>query len=202
MFLVFRNGEEAPADLAKTGELVIEDQEYRAKLGADSLTATFKVDSSKSPKEIDLTPTTGENKGKTVKGIYKIAGDYLTICRGLTEKEARPTEFAAPVNSGLLLVTWKRSKTFVRQSQGHGDKDKAIAEELKRFEATWRFVEIEVGGKKVPAKAFEKDTLVLKGKTLRLVRRGQTGPRRIQDRPARETQDHRHHLHRRAWQGA
>ena len=92
----------SPADLAKSGELVIEDQEYRAKLGANSLTATIKVDSSKTPKEIDLTFTTGENKGKTVKGIYKIAGDDLTICRGLTEKEARPTEFAAPVDSGLL----------------------------------------------------------------------------------------------------
>jgi uncharacterized protein (TIGR03067 family) len=57
-----------------------------------------------------------------------------------------------------LLVTWKRSKTFV------SEKTKAINEELKRFKATWRFVEIEVGGQKVPPKAFERDTLVLKGK--------------------------------------
>ena len=55
-------------------------------------------------------------------------------------------------------MTWKRSKTVVSA------KSKAIDDELKRFEATWRFVEIEVGGQKVPAKAFEKDTLVLKGK--------------------------------------
>jgi uncharacterized protein (TIGR03067 family) len=166
MFLVFRNGEEAPPDLAKTGELIIEDQEYRAKMGVNSLTATFTVDSSKEPKEIDFTPTAGENKGKTVKGIYKIAGDYLTICRGLTEKEARPTDFAAPVNSGLLLVTWKRSKTFVStKAKAMENKDRVIADELKRFEATWRFVEIEVGGQKVPEKAFAKDTLILKGKT-------------------------------------
>ena len=68
----------------------IEDQEYHAKLGANSVTATIKVDSSKTPKEIDLTFTAGEHKGKTVKGIYKIAGDDLTICRGLTEKELAP----------------------------------------------------------------------------------------------------------------
>lgn len=166
MFLVFRNGEEAPADLRKTGELIIEDQEYRARLGANSLSATFKVDASKSPKEIDFSVTTGENKGKTVKGIYKISGEYLTICRGLTENEPRPTDFAAPVGSGRLLVTWKRSKTIVTaRAKAMEARDKAISEELKRFEATWRFVEIEVGGQKVPAKAFEKDTLILKGKT-------------------------------------
>jgi hypothetical protein len=32
MVLVFRNGQVAPADLAKSGELVIEEHEYRAKL--------------------------------------------------------------------------------------------------------------------------------------------------------------------------
>lgn len=158
MVLVFRNGEEAPVELAKSGELVIEDQEYRGKLGANSVTATIQVDSSKTPKEIDLTVTAGENKGKTFKGIYKITDDNLTICRGLTEKDARPTEFAAPVDSGLVLVTWKRSRAVV------SPKTQAISQELKRFEATWQFVEIEVGGKKVPPKAFEKDTLVLKGK--------------------------------------
>ena len=87
-----------------------------------------------------------------------MAGDDLTICRGLTEMEARPTEFAAPVDSGLLLVTWKRSKTFVQ-----APRSKAIEEELKRFKATWRFVDIEADGQKIPEKAFEKDTLVLKG---------------------------------------
>jgi uncharacterized protein (TIGR03067 family) len=158
MVLGFINGEELPADQVKTGELTIEDDQYQAKLGAAVSTSRIKVDSSKAPKEIDLTYTDGAQKGKTVKGIFKVSGDDLTICRGLTEMEARPTEFAAPVNSGLLLVTWKRSKTFV------SEKTKAINEELKRFKATWRFVEIEVGGRKVPPKAFERDALVLKGK--------------------------------------
>jgi uncharacterized protein (TIGR03067 family) len=156
MVLVFRNGQEAPPDLAKSGELIIEDREYRAKLGSDSMMATIKVDSSKTPKQIDLTLSTGENKGQTVKGIYKISGDDLTICRGLTARESRPSEFAAPVDSGLLLVTWKRSKTFV------STRAKAIADDLKQFQARWRFVEVEVGGEKVPPKLLEKDTLVLK----------------------------------------
>ena len=157
MVLGFKNGEELPADQVKTAELTIDDDQCRARLGAAAMAATIKVDSSTAPKEIDFTFTGGDQKGTTVKGIYKVAGDDLTICRGLTEREARPTEFAAPVDSGLLLVIWKRSKTVV------SEKGKAIEEELKRFKATWRFIDIEAEGEKVPAKAFEKDTLVLKG---------------------------------------
>jgi uncharacterized protein (TIGR03067 family) len=157
MVLVFRNGEEAPPEEAKSGELIIEDADYRAHMGTLSLDATIKVDAAKSPKEIDLTVTTGERKGQTLKGIYKISGDDLTICRGITAKDDRPTDFAAPRNSGRLLVTWKRSKVIVSA------KSKAIQEELKRFAATWRFVGIEADGLKIPEKAFEKDTLILKG---------------------------------------
>ena len=138
--------------------LIVEDDQYRTKLGARAVTSTIKVDASKAPKEIDFTFTSGDQKGKTVKGIYKVAGDDLTICRGLTEMEARPADFAAPVDSGLLLVVWKRSKAIV------SEKAKAIDEELKRFEATWRFVSEEFEGEKIPERVFQKDTLVLKGK--------------------------------------
>jgi uncharacterized protein (TIGR03067 family) len=158
MVLVFINGEELPAEQVRSGQLVIDDNQYRAQLGANTSTSTIKVDSSKTPKQIDFTFTDGDQKGKTVKGIYKLGSDGLTICRGLTEMETRPTEFAAPVDSGLLLVVWKRSKTAVN------DKAKAIDEELKRFTATWRFVSIEAEGNQIPDEVFRKDTLVLKGK--------------------------------------
>ena len=157
MVLGFKNGEELPADQVKTAELTIDDDQCRFRLGAASMAATIKVDSSKVPKEIDFTFAEGDQKGKTVKGIYKLAGADLTICRGLTERDRRPTEFAAPTDSGLLLMIWKRSKTVVSK------KAKAIEDELKRFKATWRFVDIEAEGQRIPEKAFEKDTLVLKG---------------------------------------
>ena len=194
MVLGFKNGEELPADQVKTGELTIDDDQCRATLGAAAMAATIKVDSSRAPKEIDFTFADGDQKGKTVKGIYKVAGDGLTICRGLTEREPRPSEFAAPINSGLLLMIWKRSKTVV------SEKGKAIEEELKRFKATWRFVEIEAEGQKVPEKAFEKDTLVLKGNQFTSYVAGKVVHGALQDQPARKTQDHRHHLHRRTWQ--
>lgn len=168
MVLCFVNGEEIPADQVKTGELSVADNEYRPKLGTAATSSTIKVDSSKTPKEIDFTYTSGPQKGKTVKGIYKIVGDDLTVCRALTERDDRPIDFAAPADSGRLLVVWKRSQT------AGGERIKAIEQELKKFDATWRFVSIEVEGTKVPEKAFENDTLTLKGKTFKSFVAGHT----------------------------
>ena len=86
MVLCFVNGEEISADQVKTGELVVEDNEYRPKLGASIAATTIKVDSSKTPQTIDFTYTAGPQKGQTVKGIYKIDRDDLTVCRGLTSR--------------------------------------------------------------------------------------------------------------------
>ena len=136
MVLLFVNGEETPVEQAKSGELVIEDDVYRSKLGATAETSTFKVDATKNPKEIDFTYTSGFLKGKTVKGIYKIDGDDLTICRGLSPETDRPDEFAAPADSGLLLVIWKRSKTVgAAQNEGHPGRAQAIRGDLEiRFD--------------------------------------------------------------------
>ena len=111
MVLLFVSGEETPLEQAKSGELIVEDDVYRSKLGANVETSTIKIDAAKKPKEIDFTYTSGFSKGKMIKGIYKIDGDDLTICRGLSPETNRPDEFAAPTDSNLLLVTWKRSKT-------------------------------------------------------------------------------------------
>lgn len=168
MVLLFVNGEEVPADHVKSGELVVMDDEYRSKLAADVETSTIKVDGTKSPKTIDFTYTRGFLKGKTVKGIYKINGDDMTICRALGPETNRPAEFAAQTDSGLLLVVWKRSKTV------GAEKLKAVQDELKRFEATWRFVTIEIEGTTVPPELFEEDRLLLKGKQFTSTVRGTT----------------------------
>lgn len=81
MVLLFNNGEETPAEEAKGGELFVEDDVYRSKLGATVESSRIKLDPTKSPKAIDFTYMTGFSKGKTFKGIYKIEGDDLTICR-------------------------------------------------------------------------------------------------------------------------
>jgi len=57
-------------------------------------TATFKLDSAKSPKEIDIVIDLGSNKGQiTSKGIYSLDDDVLLICIGQTGN--RPKRFEA-----------------------------------------------------------------------------------------------------------
>jgi uncharacterized protein (TIGR03067 family) len=168
MALFFLDGEEVPADQVKTGELLIDDDEYRPLLGANVETATISVNSGTQPKEIDFTYKTGFQKGQTIKGIYKLDGDTLTICRGQSAATGRPTEFAAPTGSRLLLVVWKRASTAA------GEKWKVTQAELKRFEAKWRFVSIEIEGRPVPEEVFQEDSLELKGKKYTLTIHGKT----------------------------
>ena len=70
---------------------------------------TFKLDASKKPKQIDITPTDGDEKDKVIHGIYSLEKDELKICIARGDKE-RPTEFESKEGSGHMLVTLKRAK--------------------------------------------------------------------------------------------
>jgi uncharacterized protein (TIGR03067 family) len=185
MFLCFTSGEKLSPHLVKSGELVVEDNEYRPKLGASVASTTINVDSSKTPHSIDFTYTEGPQKGQTLKGIYKIEGNNLTICQGLIEQADRPTEFAAPVRTNRSLVVWKRAKTPA------SGKVKAIEQDRKQFEGNWRFVSIEVEGSPIPAKLFEEGLLTLKGKRFECAVVGNTthGVFKIDPTPSPKTID-------------
>jgi uncharacterized protein (TIGR03067 family) len=160
MAVGFIDGTPFAADDAKLRELVIERNEYRSTYLGEVTSATIKIDASQIPKEIDFSFTEGEFKGQAIKGIYKLAGGDLTICRGRSGKDFRPVEFAAPAGSGLSLVTWKRSKTPATAATATKE---LIDSELKRLSGTWRFLEEEAEGVKIPEDVFAKDSLVLDG---------------------------------------
>jgi uncharacterized protein (TIGR02246 family) len=80
------------------------------KLGDKKLASgTSKLDSSKTPKHIDLTHVSGPLKGQTVLGIYKLVGDEYAACIAAVGKE-RPSEFSSKEGSGYRLVVSKREK--------------------------------------------------------------------------------------------
>jgi uncharacterized protein (TIGR03067 family) len=73
----------------------------------------YRTDPTKSPQEIDLTQVDGPFVGKTLKGIYKIDKDVLSICyvrpsvEG-AETKARPTEFDTKKRDDVVLLTFER----------------------------------------------------------------------------------------------
>jgi uncharacterized protein (TIGR03067 family) len=69
--------------------------------------ATVKLDSSKTPKQIDVTLIEGARKGTITQGIYKFEKDRLVICsRGQkTADKGRPKEFKTEVGDDLSMIT-------------------------------------------------------------------------------------------------
>jgi uncharacterized protein (TIGR03067 family) len=67
----------------------------------------YRLDPTKSPKQIDQRFTGGAIGPWIAKGIYKLEGDTLTICYG-GRNVARPTEFAAKPEDGRTMRVHKR----------------------------------------------------------------------------------------------
>jgi uncharacterized protein (TIGR03067 family) len=75
--------------------------EFTCKIGEKEHSGKFKLDSSKSPREISLTL-----EDHKLLGIYELKGDDLKICAG----EERPKEFATKEGSKCMLLIFKRKK--------------------------------------------------------------------------------------------
>jgi uncharacterized protein (TIGR03067 family) len=103
------DGKEAePEELANRFMVVKGDKATFLYKDKERAAAVVKLDASKSPKQIDSTYLDGPAKGVTLKGIYKVEGDKLTICYGGFGKE-RPGEFASTAGSGAILTVLKRA---------------------------------------------------------------------------------------------
>jgi RNA polymerase sigma factor (sigma-70 family) len=80
--------------------------------GEKDAPATYRLDPSKKPKELDVTPEEGPNneKGKVMPAIYSLEGDVLKICAHGPEDGPRPTELATKEGGKTILLTLKREK--------------------------------------------------------------------------------------------
>jgi len=102
------------ADLGKLGakaedlKVVIKGDKITMHMGDKEDSATIKVDSTKDPKQIDITAKKGD-KTETEYGIYKLDGDVLTICTiENAEAKDRPKEFKS--GGKIEILTLKKQK--------------------------------------------------------------------------------------------
>ena len=94
----------------KDGKLEIEGDDYTVTLAdQETLKGTQKLDPTKEPKTIEITDTSGPNKGKTCLGIYELEGDKFRVVFAAAGKP-RPTKFATVADSGQWMHVWKSAK--------------------------------------------------------------------------------------------
>jgi uncharacterized protein (TIGR03067 family) len=107
------NGQKSSPDQVRELQVVIEgDEIYAVKpQGADPRNK-FKLDTSKTPRAIDVIPLEGARKGEVVPGIYSLQDGRLRLCINLfgSNPPQRPTEFKTQDGDGVVFATLERAK--------------------------------------------------------------------------------------------
>jgi uncharacterized protein (TIGR03067 family) len=103
---VVKSGKPAPddkdggLDFTADGKAVLRDH-------GKNIEGTYNSDPKKDPAELDIT-LEGGGMRVTLKGIFKVEKDKLTVC--LTFEGERPKTFESPDGAPTVLVTLKRTK--------------------------------------------------------------------------------------------
>jgi uncharacterized protein (TIGR03067 family) len=101
--------EKAP-DKGPVTKLVYDGTKWMVKVGNETVASgIFKIDATKTPKEIDIFDETGKKNDKTKLGIYELDGDTYKFCLAQAGKP-RPTDFTSKKDSGHSLGVTKREK--------------------------------------------------------------------------------------------
>src|SRR5262249_12064117 len=93
-------------------QLTLKDGDYTVKIDGKVIdTGTAKVDPTNKPKTVDIFPSQGKDKGKTIQGIYEVDGDTFRECpdpRGRAGPPALPTRG----DEGQALTVSQRAKEW------------------------------------------------------------------------------------------
>jgi uncharacterized protein (TIGR03067 family) len=105
-------GQKAPAEEVKKFRIRIKGNAITFFPDGENRTHTFKLNPSKSPKEIDLVPGDGDLKGKTVGGLYALEKGQLKLCiPNFSQGEPkRPRALRTQAGDGLGLIVFERAR--------------------------------------------------------------------------------------------
>lgn len=104
------NGKKQPEEVLKSIKLSIKGNKYNTVVGKEKDEGTLQLDATKEPREMDISPSVGPNKGKAIPCIYEIKDDELRVCYGLS-LTTRPADFKAgdDAKGVVMLMTYKRA---------------------------------------------------------------------------------------------
>jgi uncharacterized protein (TIGR03067 family) len=108
-----KGGKKLPGDLLEKFRQTLEfrGEKYKVTvLDKVQEEGTFKTDPKKNPKTIDLMITSGRDKDKTQRGIYRLEGDTLTVSMSQPGAEERPGAFSTEEGSTFAVIVLKRQK--------------------------------------------------------------------------------------------
>jgi uncharacterized protein (TIGR03067 family) len=106
-------GKSVPEEAIKKVDmkLVVKGDKYSQVVQGTALEeGTLKLDPSKKPAAMDLTITSGKDKGKTQRGIYELKDDTLRIHFGRPGSDKRPTAFMTKEDEEGGMLTFRRDK--------------------------------------------------------------------------------------------
>ena len=101
------DGHKAPEDAVKGFKIFIKSDRIIFTPESDKRESSFKLDMSKRPKEIVITPLDGPHKGDPQRGLYSLEKGRLTLCIN-NETKHPPTGFLTTPGDGLRLLVLKR----------------------------------------------------------------------------------------------
>jgi uncharacterized protein (TIGR03067 family) len=105
------NGESLPGEVLSRIKVTITQETMQVEVEGEKEAIAFKIDPSKKPKIIDLSPATGTRKGKTFPGIYQVTETDLKICGNENEMNSdRPKDFNADKGSGHSALFLRRAR--------------------------------------------------------------------------------------------
>jgi uncharacterized protein (TIGR03067 family) len=103
-------GKDLPAEQFKTSRLIFKGHDFTAINHAGTTRGTFSVDTTKSPKAMDVTITDGSAKGAIFRNIYELKGDTYKLCGSMTSGKDRAKEFDSKPGSGYMVQVLEREK--------------------------------------------------------------------------------------------
>lgn len=105
-----KGGKDAPDEVVKgIKSFVMKDGTIEFEIMDRTEKGKFTTDEKQKPAHIDITPTTGPDADKTMKGIYKLEKGVLTIC--MSHGTERPKDFDAKGDDiGVIVLEKKDNK--------------------------------------------------------------------------------------------